>query len=133
MEVGRRSARSDGSGAVPPERSRLWRLADGVRRPDGEEPPLPRVWDHEVFASAVWYLDARLPGAARRTKYSPFRLRSVAAAREWAAFMDYFRFPAVGLFLSAAELMVTVAADGESGLYTRQRVMERFNQQQLSE
>lgn len=108
-----------------------WVFANGMRRP-GEEPPLPMLWDHEIFASSAWYLDARLPGP-RRTRHSPFRLSSIAAAREWAAFMDYFRFPAVGLFVSAVELLVGLTADAGGNLVVRQRAMRHFNDRGLRE
>merc|ERR1712232_103278 len=74
----------------------------------GEPKGVPLAWDHDIFASSVWYLDDRLPGTNRWT-HSPFRLDCHAALREWGQVMDYFQFPAVRLFQSVAELLQIVA------------------------
>lgn len=103
-------------------------LAEGTRTT--AEPPLMTMWDHDIFASSVWYLDARLPGA-QRVRHSPFSLTNHAAVNEWSKMMDYFRFPAVGLFAHAAELVVALGT--ESGLKGAVREMRAFNERSLRE
>merc|ERR1712032_69916 len=101
-------------------------ISEGTRTTG--EPPLMTRWDHDTFASSVWYLDARLPGALR-VGNSPFSLRNHAAVNEWSKMMDYFRFPAVGLFAHVAELVVAVGT--EIKLNAAIREMRVFNERSL--
>lgn len=96
------------------------------RQAGGREMSIPYTWGHTIFGSTAWYLEARLPHAPRRVQHSPFRICNVAAAREWAEYMDFFRFPAVGIFESGAELLSMVGSETLS-LHKRQRVMRSFN------
>eukprot|EP00927_Polykrikos_kofoidii_P065600 TRINITY_DN61339_c0_g1_i1.p1 TRINITY_DN61339_c0_g1~~TRINITY_DN61339_c0_g1_i1.p1 ORF type:complete len:950 (-),score=121.28 TRINITY_DN61339_c0_g1_i1:285-3134(-) len=73
-----------------------------------DPPPPLQMWDHDIFASQAWYLDKKLPGPLRR-RASPFNLGDHKAVHEWSKLMDYFLFPAVGLFSSASDLMVQVS------------------------
>eukprot|EP00933_Yihiella_yeosuensis_P006273 TRINITY_DN110973_c0_g1_i1.p1 TRINITY_DN110973_c0_g1~~TRINITY_DN110973_c0_g1_i1.p1 ORF type:complete len:386 (-),score=66.26 TRINITY_DN110973_c0_g1_i1:76-1098(-) len=105
-------------------------VAVGTHTEDSPRPQLERQWDHDIFASTSWYLDARLPGR-QRTKHSPFALSSVEAAKEWAQYVDFFRFPHVGLFVSFAQLQEMLAKEGTAGLQKRSRGMRAFNEETL--
>lgn len=105
-------------------------IAEGVRSAGEPTPQEPTLWDHDIFASVAWFLEGRLGGPSR-AKHSPFDLGSVAAAREWASVMDYFRFPAVGLFVSAAELVAALADGGGGSLRAASREMHGFNEREL--
>merc|ERR1712113_908583 len=104
----------------------------GSRQTGSNVEPMPTMWDHDIFASNAWYLETRLPGP-QRTTHSPFRMANHAAAREWMSFMDYFRFPAVGHFVSAAELFSNFGTGfhQEGGLVAVSRKMRAFNDQEV--
>lgn len=105
---------------------------DGVRTTP-EESSLPVLWDHDIFASESWFLDDRLPGPSR-TRHSPFHLESRAAFQEWANVIDYFCFPAIGMFSSASELFTMLAgAEGEARLADAAEDMRAYNKRTLQQ
>lgn len=106
-------------------------LVEASRQAGSEQPRLPILWDHDIFASNAWYLEARIPGP-QRASHSPFNISNHAAAHEWASVIDYFRFPAVGHFVSAAELLATFAANNSQDLLrSASRKMREFNNDEL--